>query len=289
MLCQQLLSRNTASLRSVRSFTGKAQSMASVLFTWRPFVYMLYGAMSKPPSTLPEGMLYTRQIEQPVTWIATFLSGKKSDIVRVMDVDSHYRRGTRIDIIVDACSWGIGAILSVDGYPHEYMAIPTTEEDARHMGLELSHDSRCQQAFEALAMLIALRFWKYHWINRRSVIHIQGDNTSALSLVTKMQTHSQSIGVVARELALDVSDAVYEPQVATHVPGVANVAADTLSRKFDPEFAYSLPPILASAQEVHPPQRDATWWRSLAPRTSPFTRKQGCNTGPSTGVPDSHT
>ena len=44
-------------------------------------------------------------------------------------------------------------------------------------------------------------------------------------MVTKMKTHSQSLGVVAREMALDISDAVYEPQVASHVPGVANIAA----------------------------------------------------------------
>ena len=35
-----------------------------------------------------------------------------------------------------------------------------------------------------------------------------------------------TLGIVARELALDIADAIYEPQMASHVPGVANVGAD---------------------------------------------------------------
>ena len=34
--------KNFVSLKALRTFTGKAQSMASRLFTWRPFVHMLY-------------------------------------------------------------------------------------------------------------------------------------------------------------------------------------------------------------------------------------------------------
>ena len=191
-LCKQLLQHNTVSLRSVRSFTGKCQSMASVLYTWRPFVYTMYGAMNKPPTNLPAGLLYTRQIQQSVTWIQTFLAGKRGDLVRVMNVDAHYRRGTMVDIIVDTSPWGIGAILSLDGVPWEYFAVATTAEDAQHLGLEISRDSKCQQAFEALAMLIALRHWRYVWAHTRCCIRVKGDSMAALALITKMQTHSYS-------------------------------------------------------------------------------------------------
>ena len=100
------------------------------------------------------------------------------------------------------------------------------------------------------------------------MIHVASDNMSALSMITKLQTHSPVLGVVARELALDVSDAAYEPQTAAHVPGVANVAADTLSRKYEPGVAFTLPAVLAGCTEVHPPARNGDWWRSLAPRHS---------------------
>ena len=237
---------------------------------------MLYGAMAKPPNNLLEGLLYTRQVEPTISWISAFLNGARGDVVRVMHVDAHFRRGTKVDIIVDACPWGMGGILTLDGVPQQYFAVATTEEDARMLGLELSRDSKCQQAFEALAMLVALRHWHYHWAHRRCVIHVAGDNMAALSMITKMQPHSYSLGVVARELALDISQAVYEPQLASHVPGVANVAADALSRKYEPSTVpYKLPPVLAECTEVFPKDRAATWWRSLAPRRSRSQQDRG--------------
>eukprot|EP00959_Pyramimonas_sp_CCMP1952_P397671 8332867-Pyramimonas_sp.AAC.1 len=50
-------------------------------------------------------------------------------------------------------------------------------------------------------------------------------------------TRSGSLGLIAREVALDVASAVYGPDVVEHVPGLANVAADTLSRRFAPDAA----------------------------------------------------
>ena len=281
VLCTQLVRYNTVSAKSVRSFAGKCQSMASVLYTWRPFVYTLYGALSKPPLHLPEGLLYTKQISQAVAWISTFLNGKKGDLVRVMHVDAHYRRGVKVDIIVDACPRGMGGVLSLDGLPQEYFSIPTTAADAHRLGMELTTDSKCQQAFEALAMLIALRHWYYQWSHRRSVIHVHGDNMSALSMVTRMQPHSYSLGVVAWELALDISDAVYEPQVASHVPGVANVAADCLSRRFEPGKTFTLPPVLAKCTEVVPAERNDRWWRSSPPQYDYTWEEKGRRTSTS--------
>ena len=99
---------------------------------------------------------------------------------------------------------------------------------------------------------------------------------SALSMVTKMQPHSYSLGVIARELALDISDAIYEPQVASHTPGVANVAADALSRKFQPDKPpFALPPVLSACTEVHPVERSGPWWRTLSPQRDYTAEKQG--------------
>ena len=37
--------------------------------------------------------------------------------------------------------------------------------------------------------------------------------------------------VVAKELALDIAQGVYRPQLVQHVPGLANKSADALSRE----------------------------------------------------------
>ena len=241
--------------------------MATILYTWRPFVYMLYGAMySKPSPGLPEHLRYRCQIDPPLTWIKAFLSGKRADVVKVYDVDSHFRRGTRVDIVTDASPFGLGAVLAIDGVPVEYFGIPTTAEDAQQMGLELTYTSECQQAFEALVILVALREWRHAWATTRCVLHVNSDNMAALAMMCKMQPHSPSLGVVAREVALDVADAVYDPQVATHVPGVANVCADELSRRYQPDRRFVLPALLCSCKEVKPVDRSPTWWRASLPR-----------------------
>ena len=56
------------------------------------------------------------------------------------------------------------------------------------------------------------------------------------------------MGLIAREAALDVADGLYEPLVVEHIPGVANVLADVLSRRRDPKYAvsWSVPPSLLS-------------------------------------------
>ena len=200
--------------------------------------------------------------------VGELIEARKQDLVRIMDVDTHFRRGTAVDIVTDASPYGLGAVLAIDGIPQEYLSVPTTAEDARQLGLELSRDSKCQQAFEALALLVALRTWRYHWATKRCVVHVRSDNMAALYTVTKMQPSGPSLMVVARELALDVADAVYDPQLVSHIPGVANLAADALSRKFDPNVRYTLPTILKGCVEVHPDDRTPQWWRSKVPRQS---------------------
>ena len=264
VMCRQMLSGNTVSLKSLRSFTGKCQSVASILHTWRPFVHMLYASLHSSTDSRPhEGSVWTKQIQVPTDWIACFLDGHRSDLVRVMTLDAHYRRGLRIDITTDASPYGMGAFLCVGGKPVEYFAVATTAQDAKALGLELSTDSKCQQAFEALALLVALRHWRSFWTDRRCTIHVASDNMAALSMVCRMQPHSPSLGVVARELALDISDSVYQPQLASHIPGVANVTADALSRKFEPNRTFVLPSILAYSTEAHPQRRDSSWWRTV--------------------------
>ena len=183
-----------------------------------------------------------------------------------MHVDRHFRRGVEISITTDASPWGLGGFLEVDGIALEYFAIPVTEMDAKHLGTAFVKDSTGQQAFEALAILVALRVWKYAWTNKRSCIRVASDNMASLAMVCRMQPHSPVLAVVARELALDISDSVYEPQLAEHIPGISNIVADMLSRKFDPEKKYTLPPLLAGCKQIHPEERRPAWWRAIRPR-----------------------
>ena len=49
-------------------------------------------------------------------------------------------------------------------------------------------------------------------------------------MIVKMRAGGQGTALIARALALDIADALYGPQVVSHVPGIANILADWLSR-----------------------------------------------------------
>ena len=61
---------------------------------------------------------------------------------------------------------------------------------------------------------------------------------------------------------MDLAVADYSPDVVEHVPGIANVTADALSRRFAPE-AKSVPEYLPSDKEIHLPQRHRDLWKAL--------------------------
>ena len=63
---------------------------------------------------------------------------------------------------------------------------------------------------------------------------MQTDNRATLALVAKMQPHSHILGIIAREMALDVAELAYAPDVINHVPGISNKTADILSRLYAP-------------------------------------------------------
>ena len=55
---------------------------------------------------------------------------------------------------------------------------------------------------------------------------------------------------VARELALDLGDAAFWPNIVTRTPGVASEIADALSRKHQPGVEFCLPSCLQGVPEV---------------------------------------
>ena len=85
---------------------------------------------------------------------------------------------------------------------------------------------------------------------------------NALVMVVRMKAKGAGASLGARELALDIAEAVYEPSVAAHIPGVANVLADFLSRMRG-RGEDSVPEVLRSARRRFLPRRDSSWWRTL--------------------------
>ena len=122
-------------------------------------------------------------------------------------------------------------------------------------------------------VLVALRAWRHRWKHRRIELRVKSDSISALVLCLNLKTSGHGTSIVAREMALDIAHSEYKPNVAQHIPGIDNVVADALSRKFAPDFDFALPTCLKPEQELMLPQRDIAHYRTLQIRSPAALRK----------------
>ena len=97
-------------------------------------------------------------------------------------------------------------------------------------------------------------------VHRKSV---PGSSSGQLTLIMSLKGSSKPMNHIARELALDMGDAAFKPDLLSHTPGVASSIADILSRKSSPQSKFDVPDILRGAPEVFPSQRDHNGWKSL--------------------------
>ena len=131
--------------------------------------------------------------------------------------------------------------------------------------LKIRPDPSCedQQVLEALAALVALREWSTFWCGERLVLTVRTDNVATLAMVAKMQPKSSRLSLIAREMALDCCQSTLGPDLVQHIPGIANITADALSRKYQLGKGFNLPSSLAGAHEHACSTRPLAWWRTL--------------------------
>ena len=81
---------NVIKKKELRSSVGKAQSIASLLHTWRPFISMLWAALYAPHSGAPPGCVWHKQVAEPLSWIRAFNRECKGNILRVFQVAAYF-------------------------------------------------------------------------------------------------------------------------------------------------------------------------------------------------------
>ena len=137
-----------------------------------------------------------------------------------------------------------------------------TDYDIKRLHI-IRGDASGQQPCEALSALVGMRMWKMWWCERRCTVGLRGGNITALTMALTLKAPRGPVKKVARVFALDYADAAFEPEYAQHVPGVTNILADLLSRRYDPAHAagWQLPPLLRDVPRVRVPVRDSNVWR----------------------------
>ena len=145
---------------------------------------------------------------------------------------------------MDASPWGLGAVLFVDGRPQRWLASPLTEADVQTLGHPLG-SSTGQQTWECLVLLVSLREWLPAWQLERAHLEVRSDSVAALTMAMHLKVYGTGPGIIARELAMVIGCATFRPDVFSHVPGLANVTADALSRRYEPGVSFRLPALLS--------------------------------------------
>ena len=261
-LVTEVLSGNVVPVKLLRTVIGKCMAIASVIYVWRPFVQELYASL-QCTGNAPANCVWTRQVQHTLFWIYAFLKQERGSITRIYDVQQYRGAGDLVDITWDASPYGMGAFLSCNGDILEFFAIGISENDQTILGTK-SGTSEGQQLWECLSGLIAMRLWTRWWQCKRARLRLRSDNISALTLFSQLKSHSRQLAIIAREFSLDLGAATFKPEIAQHLPGVSNVIADMLSRRYQPGKTFQLHPSLLQAKAVIPPTRDRTWWKTLA-------------------------
>ena len=266
---QAMLGDNVVGRRRLVSLAGKISNVARLLTAWRPFLQDIWAAIFSEDGSAPSGCIWTKRIVHALSWFRAFLTGSHHGLVRPFDLEHFISPDFSVETVIDASPWGFGGILCVGGVIQEFFGTPLTAEDTARFGFEIA-DPAGQQTWECLCCLIALRQWAPAWRRCRSTVCVKGDNVTMLNMVLKLQVASSAkhLGLIARELALDCAEACYRPVASSHLPGLANVTADRLSRLSQPGKVQELPSEVRKARRVAPPARCASYFRTLAPHPS---------------------
>ena len=111
-------------------------------------------------------------------------------------------------------------------------------------------------------MLVALRTWAPRWAGRRFNLRVRSDSVSALTSLVRCRSAGDGTNSIACELALDLARSIYRPDVAEHVPGIANALPDALSRLSEPGAEQTVPLALRAATRARPAVRDSAFYKA---------------------------
>ena len=257
---------NVISKKDVRSLAGRSSHIATLVPAWRPFLAELWAALATDPAGAPPGCVWTRQIRPTTRWMRAFIAGRSGTVTRLFRLSAFMNLGTQLSIVTDASPWGLGGYLVKNGAIVEYFSDALSADDLERFHYDAG-SSDGQQTWESLAALAALRCWASHWQEDRVRLRVRGDSVTMLTAMLQLKAATRSpLTLLARELALDVAESSFEPDLGSHLPGDANTLADVLSRRFAPGAAvWAVPAQLTAAAEVRLPARDRSFYRTIDP------------------------
>ena len=253
-------------VKALRSFAGSMAFVAGLVPVLRPFLAPLWAVLAKcatndggsgdSSSRTAGKLVHTKRIAPSLTWIKALLEGEHGPMVRTFFADLEDEDK---EVITDACPWGIGGVLYQKGRPLRWFSSPLTKDLLEKFNAATG-DSAHNTLWEAVALLVGLRLWLPK-ANKRVAVRVKSDNIGALRTLLKLTSPKEAMGIIAREVALDIASGNYQVHELIHTPGVTNVAADALSRLWAPQQA-EFPLAIGEEARDPVPAFDQSYWRA---------------------------
>ena len=225
--------RGRGLVKGLRSLAGELSCVADLVPQVRPWVTMLWAAVTAmlgpaPPGTRqrPQGTVFMPMVERPLLWIRSFLRGERGGISR------HHTlrpiKQVQFFVRTDASTTGFGGILlSQEGVPLRYWHAELPPDVLATLGLPAGEPGH-MTAYELLALFFSLVIWR-RWLGNKAVAATaQLDNSSALKITAKLTSKEAICNRIAAEIALQVAWA--QLHTFEHYRSTLNVEADALSR-----------------------------------------------------------
>ncbi len=268
--------RNVAGRRALRKYAGQMSFVAGLVPHLRPFLSGIWATLKQDASSAgpvapgrmragAEHVVWTRQIEHSLAWIAAFLAGTAgAPLVREM-----YLRDTKypspFSVAMDASPWGIGGVILEGTRPIARFAGAVQQDDVDRFGVVVG-DHRFQGIMEGIGLLVAVRLsartcsWGSGAV---ASLTVKSDSKAALGSALNLASPQSAMNAIGRELAFDQATGDYQVRLYEHVWGVANKLPYFLSRLAAPGGeGRPLPTLLSGLPELDVPKRDDAWWRT---------------------------
>ena len=196
-----LLKSNVAPVKAVRSLGGNATNISTIIYVWRPFLRQIWTAIAAfeagETGSAPRQCLWTKQILVALHWLLAFIRGQQGVVCRIFNFNCCYGLTAPVKITCDASVWGIGGWISFGDTPIGFFHDIISPDDAVVLGHERG-EKEGQQAFEGLALLVAVRLWAPLWKSKRVHFTLRSDNVGALTIFSALKTSSEPMNLIAR-------------------------------------------------------------------------------------------